>query len=189
MDIDVQAYSTDAGHGDPTRSAPTARAQLLRLTGGRFTLLVVSVMLAALAGSYSQAKAVVHVDPSGPAGQQYALPLDSVRGLVSGNLSAGVPGSQSEPPVLFGEGVRPASSSSKKFRPEVADRAGTNNGNQVVGKQSPVRSDRDDSVEDQIAALTGDDESGTAGASGILAVIAGMMVLGLSAGWLGRRAL
>ncbi|MCB0858361.1 MAG: hypothetical protein KDB57_09645 [Solirubrobacterales bacterium] len=59
----------------------------------------------------------------------------------------------------------------------------------MVGKQSPVRSDRDDSVEDQIAALTGDDESGTAGASGILAVIAGMMVLGLSAGWLGRRAL
>lgn len=152
-------------------------------------MLLVCVMLAALAGGYGQAKAVVHVDPSGPAGQQYALPLDSVRGQVSGNPSAGVPGSQSEPPVLFGEGVRPASSSSGDFRPEGADRAGTKNGNQEAGNQSSVRTEGEDSVEERIAALTGDDESGTPGASGMLAVIAGMMVLGLSAGWLGRRAL
>ena len=63
---------------------------------------VLAVACVALPAAF--ASAAVHVDPNGPAGQQYALPLDSVRGQTSGNPGSGVPGA-TKPPPLFGQGV------------------------------------------------------------------------------------
>jgi hypothetical protein len=51
---------------------------------------------------------VVHIDPNGPAGQQYAVPLDNARGQFSDHSNArGVPGSKAKAP-LFGEGIGPS---------------------------------------------------------------------------------
>jgi hypothetical protein len=66
-----------------------------------------ALALSLIALSAPAASATVHVDPSGPAGQQYALPLDSVRGQASGHEAAGVPGATTPAPD-FGQGIVPA---------------------------------------------------------------------------------
>jgi hypothetical protein len=73
---------------------------------GRILLLAASV-LACIAAQVPSGWAKVHVDPNGPAGQQYALPLDSARGEAAGNSAAGVPGSIAKAP-LFGQGIKPS---------------------------------------------------------------------------------
>jgi hypothetical protein len=65
-----------------------------------------SVLFVFLVIQIPAAMATVHVSPNGPAGQQYAVPLDSARGEASGDASAGAPGSDAKPP-LFGQGIKP----------------------------------------------------------------------------------
>jgi len=62
--------------------------------------------LALLAPATAQAQQGVHVDPSSPAGKEYAIPLDQARRQAGGAHSAG---GASGRPTLFGAGVTPAS--------------------------------------------------------------------------------
>jgi hypothetical protein len=74
----------------------------------RRLLLAATVLGVCAAVQTPLATGKVHVDPNGPAGQQYALPLDSARGEAAGDETAGTPGSSSKAP-LFGQGIKPAS--------------------------------------------------------------------------------
>ena len=59
----------------------------------------------------SAAPGQVHVDPDGPAGKQYAAPLEQARQRASGKQgSAGVPGSSEVAPT-FGLGIKPREAS------------------------------------------------------------------------------
>jgi hypothetical protein len=48
----------------------------------------------------------VYVDPGGPAGKEYGVPLDSTRGEAVDSEARGVPGQKQKPP-LFGQGITP----------------------------------------------------------------------------------
>lgn len=135
----------------------------------------------------SSAKAVVHVDPNGPAGQQYALPIDTVRGEVSGDELAGVPGAQSEPAPLFGEGIRPEETRSVNDRTD--KEYGAASRGQRPDRQAGSGHASSATIEEAIAALTQGGDTDSSFPPGMAVVIAGMLLLGLGAGWLGRRAL
>jgi hypothetical protein len=114
----------------------------------------------------------VHVDPNGPAGQQYALPLDSARGQGAGQANAGVPGSTAKPP-LFGQGIH---------------RAGSN---RQGPSQDPASSDRQSGKTDlrdsTVPSGSGNDDGSSI--APILLVALAIGGLGCGAGLIARRRL
>jgi hypothetical protein len=119
----------------------------------------------------TSAVAKVHVDPNGPAGQEYALPLDSARGDAAGNSSVGVAGSNAKAP-LFGQGITPRGS-------RHGERGNSEPGSRG-GKDGAVAGEGTSST----AALT--DGGGSSGLW-ILVVLAAIVIVGGSAGLLARR--
>jgi hypothetical protein len=135
-------------------------------------LLVAAVVASSAAAAVPFAAATVHVDPNGPAGQEYALPLDSARGQASGTPDAGVPGATVKAP-LFGQGIRPGGSPARR-------RQGAEPKRQRSGQSGtrPVNKSY----------------AGVAAASGggsmtlqVAAVIAGIVLLGSATGLIVRR--
>jgi hypothetical protein len=141
-------------------------------------LLVAAVVATSAAAAVPFAAATVHVDPNGPAGQQYALPLDSARGQASGTPDAGVPGATAKAP-LFGQGIGPGTSSSGKHAKAVPNRQGegqaggsSGTGTRAVDRAAAAASNGGGSMTVWIAAL-----------------IAAVVMSGAAAGLIARRGL
>ena len=158
-----------------------------RFRGVPFRLVWITVF-ALLFLSFStgvKADAAVYVDPNGPAGQQYALPVDAIRGETGGDPAAGVPGARSEQAPLFGQGIGPAGAKEKRGNSRKKQQNGkSTNGNPGDEAESPAE---ERSLDETISGITGD--SGSSFPPGMIAVLGGLVLLGIGAGWLGRRAL
>jgi hypothetical protein len=138
----------------------------------RRLLIVGAVAMSCAAGQIPSAAATVHVDPNGPAGQQYALPLDSARGQASGTPDAGVPGANAKAP-LFGQGIRPSGSPARWRHGAKPNRQGRgNSGTRPVNVRDAG-----------IAAASGGDST----TLWVAAVIAAIVLLGSAAGLIVRR--
>jgi hypothetical protein len=136
---------------------------------GRSKLLMVLVAASAMAGPIAAATAKVYVDPDGPAGQEYALPLDSARGEAAGTPDAGVPGSSASPP-LFGHGIGPSEPPGKPGRG--ADKA---------GEKQPLAPAK---ARDTGIAAAGEDSSTTLQIGGVIGAV---VLLGTAAGLIVRH--
>jgi hypothetical protein len=159
-----------------------------RLAGLGLALIVAAglVAISSFAFGTSTASAAVQVDPNGPAGQQYALPLDSVRGESAGKPSAGVPGAASPAP-LFGEGIRPAGKSGNSGRDGLGDKNDPN-GNDLHGVDGMNGVD-DPEANPRVAALINGTGGGSSSTLEMILLIGGMALVGLTAGLIGRRTL
>lgn len=156
-------------------------------SGGRRLWLWLAVVGAlALNGPASlvpAASATVHVDPKGPAGQQYALPLDSARGEASGTPAAGVPGATVKAP-LFGQGITPRERGAAKGTSSSGGHHGA--AGQAAKKQTRATAADNTNAEGRsVVAIV------RAGASGsttlwILGLIGGVLLLGGAAGLIMR---
>lgn len=180
METDDRAYLSAAEFGGCGSGRTSAFPVSFR---NRLSVGLACIMLSILAGAGS-AQAVVQVDPNGPAGQQYALPLDAIRGQVGGNPSAGVPGASVEEAPLFGEGIRPTDSRDSGRQGAGRDRdQGSRKSAGGAGNGSSTDEDR--AVKRAVTELTTNPERESALP---LVIIVGVMVmLGIGAGWLGRR--
>jgi len=138
----------------------------------RRLLIVGAVAVSCAGGQIPSAAAKVHVDPNGPAGQEYALPLDSARGQASGTTDAGVPGATAKAP-LFGQGIRPSGSPARRRHGAKPNRQGSGE-----SSKRPVNA-RDAGV----AAASGSDST----TLWVAAVIAAIVLLGSAAGLIVRR--
>ena len=182
MEFVDRAYPSASAVGTATRGRPRERFR-----GVPFRLVWITVF-ALLFLSFStgvKADAAVYVDPNGPAGQQYALPVDAIRGETGGDPAAGVPGARSEQAPLFGQGIGPADAKEKRGnsrKEQQSDKA--TNGNPGDEAESPAE---ERSLDETISGITGD--SGSSFPPGMIAVLGGLVLLGIGAGWLGRRAL
>ncbi len=155
---------------------------------GRASLVWMSAVAVFLCFGVSTASAVVQVDPEGPAGQQYAFPLDSVRGEVAGNPSAGVPGTTSVAP-LFGEGIRPGRAVGEGGGGKVdgrGDGSGTKGSNGAGGTGANGNADDVDPAVKELINGTG---GGTSTTFEMLVLVGGLALVGLTAGLIGRRKL
>jgi hypothetical protein len=165
-----------------------------RLTARRIAPLIAAIVaVSSLTFGITTASAVVQVDPDGPAGQQYALPLDSVRGESAGVPSAGVPGS-AEPAPLFGQGVRPAGDSGQNPDGSGGEQVGSGkdgsgkDGSGKDGTNSPTTVDGVE-VGPEVQALINGTGGGSSTTLEIILLIGGMAVIGLVGGLIGRRTL
>ena len=85
-------------------------------------LSMVAVLVFLQTALVGPARAGVHVDPNGPAGQEYSDSLNKARGEAGGvGGAAGVPGATQQAP-LFGAGVTPQSSGK---RAQTGEKGGT----------------------------------------------------------------
>jgi len=139
-------------------------------------LLVAAVVASSAAVAAPFASAAVHVDPNGPAGQQYALPLDSARGQASGTPDAGTPGATAKAP-LFGQGIGPGASSSGKHAKAAPNRQGRGQSGGSSGTRAV----------DQAAAAVAN--GGGSATLWIAALIAAVVLSGAAAGLIARRGL
>jgi hypothetical protein len=182
MEIEDRAYLSAAEIGEcrPGRTSAFPVSFRNRLSVG-----LACVIVAILAGAGS-AQAVVQVDPNGPAGQQYALPLDAIRGQVGGNPSAGVTGASVEEAPLFGVGIRPTGSrdSGRQGAGRGGDQ-GSRRSEEGAGNGSATDEDR--AVKRAVTELTANPERESA--LPLVIIVGAMLILGIGAGWLGRRTL
>lgn len=85
----------------------------------RFTLLI-ALGVAALPGSAVAQQSGVSVDPGSPTGKEYALPLESARRQADPSRprdqTTAPPGSSSDPSPLFGKGITPRGSGTRRPR-------------------------------------------------------------------------
>jgi hypothetical protein len=72
----------------------------------RYSIGGAALFLAVALAMPQVAAARIHIDPNGPAGKQYGVPLDSTRGDFGGKHSSGLPGQHEKAP-LFGQGITP----------------------------------------------------------------------------------
>lgn len=145
--------------------------------------LAATAVISTFAFGVSGAAASVQVDPHGPAGQQYALPVDSVRGEVAGKPSAGVPGARTPAP-LFGQGIQPLNRTGDKKNKGREPRGGKyQDGSGVDGNSAINKSDP------ELEALVNGTGGSSSGMLDIALLIGGMALIGLTAGLLGRRTL
>ena len=154
----------------------------LRARRCRPLLLSAALVLSCMAFMAPAASAIVHVDPDGPAGVQYALPLESVRGQAAGNAAAGVPGARTQAP-LFGQGIRPPGAAGAA--PPSAH-GGRHAGAAVAGAGAAAQTGGVGAR--SVAALL----RGTSGDSmtlELVALIGGLVLLGAAAGLIVRRRL
>ena len=132
------------------------------------------------------------MDPNGPAGQQYALPIDSVRAESAGNPLAGVPGA-STPPPLFGQGIRPEGESES---PVITDSNGSGPSEESVGSGPGGTSggyglDGKKGMESDptVKAIINGTGGGSSTAIEVILLISGLALVGLTAGLIGRKTL
>ena len=145
-----------------------------------------------LAFGASTASAVVQIDPSGPAGKQYALPLDSVRGEVAGNPAAGVPGARTQAP-LFGQGIRPVGSAESADNSGAdGGRAGRENGPGGTDKSGDAANRKGNNgvvTNPNVTELINGTGGGTSTTLEKILLFGGMALVGLTAGLIGRQTL
>jgi hypothetical protein len=140
----------------------------------RRLLLVATVLGVCAAVQTPMATGKVHVDPSGPAGQQYALPLDSARGEAAGDETAGTPGSSSKAP-LFGQGIKPASGKADAQ----SDRGGS-------GRTRTDRSRAGNTVPAGNPSTRSEDGNGSSNLW-IAGLVAALLLVGVGGGLVARR--
>jgi hypothetical protein len=84
---------------------------MIRVLRLLFSTLLVAGLLAPAAHAQSKPEPGVTIDPNSPAAKEYALPVDSARKAAQGKTKKK---STDKKAPLFGEGVKPKSSSAKK---------------------------------------------------------------------------
>lgn len=147
----------------------------------RALLLSAALVLCFLALVAPVASATVHVDPSGPAGVQYALPLESVRGQAAGDAAAGVPGATTQAP-LFGQGIHPTGKAGAT-PPSVhgGPRAGS------VAGYGAIQAGQAGGVGGRsVAALINGSGSGDSMTLELVALVGGLLLLGVAVGLIVR---
>lgn len=85
--------------------------RMIRVLRLLFSTLLVAGLLAPAAHAQSKPEPGVTIDPNSPAAKEYALPVDSARKAAQGKTKKK---STDKKAPLFGEGVKPKSSSAKK---------------------------------------------------------------------------
>jgi hypothetical protein len=141
----------------------------------RRLLLAATVLGVCAAVQTPLATGKVHVDPNGPAGQQYALPLDSARGEAAGDETAGTPGSSSKAP-LFGQGIKPASGK-RAANPGPGGSDGGKEADQIGAGNAAAASE---------PGKTSDDGNGSSNLW-IAALVAAVLLVGVGGGLAARR--
>src|SRR4051812_2484046 len=106
---------------------------------GMPAMFVLSALIAP--GSAVAAQPGVTYDPRSPAGKEYALPLDSARGVGTGSNAGTSPGRpRAEAPPVFGAGITPAQPSPSPAHARKANRLHTSSRHRSHHKTAGKRS-------------------------------------------------
>ncbi len=158
-----------------------------RRKAGLSALILSGLLGLGMMASAPLASATVQVDPNGPAGVQYALPLDSARGKAGGDAAAGVPGARSKAP-LFGQGIQPVGSAGA---PSAAGIGGPHSGPAAAGgpagepaRRIPAGIDRA-----SLASILHGGGNGNSMTLEQIALVGGLALVGAGAGLILRRRL